>query len=173
MPGTQAAHEKTLTATLTAMAGASAIFGLGMLESGITFDFLQAVLDNDIARMVRFAVNGVSTDDEMLALNDIKRVGHTGSFLTSPMTMKYMRGMLSAPDTFERFNRGRWEKKGQRNAEDLARDKLKRIFDITRFTPLSPSVTKEVKRLREEVERVEGVSAQSAHFELTRDYFEF
>ena len=38
-------HEKTLTGLIPALAGANLIYGPGMLESGLTFDFAQLVLD--------------------------------------------------------------------------------------------------------------------------------
>ena len=39
MTDAQSGHEKTLTAVLPALAGANVIYGLGMLESGVTLDF--------------------------------------------------------------------------------------------------------------------------------------
>ncbi len=39
----QAGHEKTLTALMVALAGASIIYGAGMIESGVTFDCAQLV----------------------------------------------------------------------------------------------------------------------------------
>ena len=42
-------HEKTLTGLMAALAGANLIYGPGMLESGITFDFAQLVMDNEFA----------------------------------------------------------------------------------------------------------------------------
>jgi trimethylamine--corrinoid protein Co-methyltransferase len=152
------------------MAGASAIFGLGMLESGITFDFLQAVLDNDIARMVKFAVKGVSITEELMALDEIKEVGHTGNFMMSPMTFKYMRSMPSNPDTFERNNRSRWESSGRVNAEDAAKEKLLEIFKNHKPEPLSPSVSEDIRRLREEAEKAEGIKSDTVPFDLTEDF---
>lgn len=152
------------------MAGASAIFGLGMLESGITFDFLQAVLDNDIARMVKFAVKGVSVTKEMMALDEIKEVGHTGNFMMSPMTLKYMRSMPSNPDSFERNNRGLWESSGKLNAEDNAQERLLEIFRKHKPEPISTSVADDVRRLREEAERAEGKKSDVVPFYLTEDY---
>ena len=35
------------------------IYGLGMLESGITFDLAQLVLDCEFARMIKHTVNGI------------------------------------------------------------------------------------------------------------------
>ena len=42
----QSGHEKTLTALLPALAGANLIYCLGMLESGVTFDYGQLVMDD-------------------------------------------------------------------------------------------------------------------------------
>ncbi len=152
------------------MAGASAIFGLGMLESGITFDFLQAVLDNDIARMVKFAVKGVSVTEKFMALDEIKEAGHTGNFMMSPMTLEYMRSMPSNPDTFERNNRSRWESTGKVNAEDTAKEKLLDIFQNHKPEPISPSVAEDIRKLRKEAERAEGIESDMVPFNLTRNY---
>lgn len=43
------------------------IYGLGMLESGITFDFGQLVLDSEFARMIKHTVKGIPVDDGTLA----------------------------------------------------------------------------------------------------------
>ncbi|UCH98684.1 MAG: trimethylamine methyltransferase family protein, partial [Candidatus Aminicenantes bacterium] len=74
-------HEKTLTGLIPALAGANMIYGLGMLESGITFDFGQLVLDAEFARMIKHVVKGIPVDDETLAINVIKETGPFGDFL--------------------------------------------------------------------------------------------
>jgi len=38
---------------LSALAGAKLIYGMGMLELGITFSLTQLVIDNKIAKMVK------------------------------------------------------------------------------------------------------------------------
>ena len=45
MTDAQSGHEKTLTGLLPALAGANLIYGLGMLESGVTLDYGQLVMD--------------------------------------------------------------------------------------------------------------------------------
>ena len=45
---------------MAALAGANLIYGAGMTESGVTFDYAQYVLDNDMARMVKQTVQGLS-----------------------------------------------------------------------------------------------------------------
>ena len=72
----QTGHEKTLTGLLPALAGANQIYGAGMIESGVTFDLGQLVMDNEIARMIKFAVGGIATPFALRPelLNDLKTV---------------------------------------------------------------------------------------------------
>ena len=53
MVDAQSGHEKTLTGLLPALAGANLIYGLGMIESGMTFDFGQLVMDDEFAGMIK------------------------------------------------------------------------------------------------------------------------
>ena len=86
MGDAQSGHEKTLTALLPALAGANLIYGLGMLESGVTFDYGQLVMDDEFARMIKFAVSGVTVNDETLAVEDIAAVGSFGDFFSLDAT---------------------------------------------------------------------------------------
>ncbi len=56
---------------MAALAGANLIYGAGMTESGVTFDYAQYVLDNEIATMVKRAVGGIPVNDEDLGVEDI------------------------------------------------------------------------------------------------------
>ncbi len=63
------------------MAGANQIYGAGMIESGVTFDCAQLVIDDEIAAMIEYVVRGFRVDDEALAVEDIAAVGPFGDFL--------------------------------------------------------------------------------------------
>jgi trimethylamine--corrinoid protein Co-methyltransferase len=52
----QSGHEKTITGLLPALAGANLIYGLGMIEMGMTIDYGQLVMDNEFARMIKHVV---------------------------------------------------------------------------------------------------------------------
>ena len=47
---------------MAALAGANLIYGLGMIESGMTFDYGQLLMDNEIAKMIKFCVNWYSSE---------------------------------------------------------------------------------------------------------------
>ncbi|MHB8917632.1 MAG: ASKHA domain-containing protein [Desulfocucumaceae bacterium] len=50
------------------MAGANLIYGAGMLELGITFDYAIMVMENEMAAMIKKAVQRISVSGETLAL---------------------------------------------------------------------------------------------------------
>jgi len=120
----QIGHEKTLTGLLPALAGANIIYGLGMLEMGVTFSAAQLMMDADIAEMILFAVKGVTVNDETLSVDVTKEVGYRKDFLTHRHTFKN-RHIQSAPALMDRQMRNRWAEAGSTDmparAEALAR----------------------------------------------------
>ena len=86
LPDAQSGHEKTLTATFAALAGANVIAGAGIIESGLTFDFGQLVMDAELVGMIRQCAAGIRVDDETLAVDDICAVGSFGDYLSLDAT---------------------------------------------------------------------------------------
>ena len=140
MGDAQSGHEKTLTAVLPALAGANLIYGLGMLESGVTFDYGQLVMDDEIARMIKHVVSGIPVDDETLAVEDIAQVGSFGDFLSLDATLRHMREQ-SQPKLIDRRVREDWTSMGATDLHDRARARLSRSsprITRNRYPPRSP-----------------------------------
>lgn len=93
---------------LPALAGANIIYGLGMLELGMTLDFAQLVIDNEIAMMVKRSVSGISVNDEDLAVDVIRQVGAAGDFISSKHTRNHYKDAQSKSDLIDRRMRGAW-----------------------------------------------------------------
>ena len=104
-----------MTALMAALAGANLISGAGMTESGVTFDYAQYVLDNEVATMVKRAVGGIPVSDENLAVDDIHKVGSFGHYLGLQSTRKRGRE-LSQPQLLDRRGREGWEAAGSVDA---------------------------------------------------------
>lgn len=134
------------------------IYGLGMLESGITFDFGQLVLDAEFARMIKHVVKGIPVDDESLAVNVIKETGPFGDFLCHKHTLQRMRSQ-SQPEFIDRTMREGWEKKGSKNAYQKAAEKVKHILKTHNPEPLPQEVLDKIHAIvietEKEVERQE------------------
>jgi trimethylamine--corrinoid protein Co-methyltransferase len=147
----QSGHEKTLTGLLPALAGANLIYGLGMLEMGVTFSYGQLVMDCDFARMIKFVVNGIPVNDESLAVDVIREVGQFKDFLGHPMTFKFMRSQ-SQPQLIDRTRRDRWTAAGAKDLYTKANEKAIHILENHQPDPLPESILKEVRGIVDEVE---------------------
>jgi trimethylamine---corrinoid protein Co-methyltransferase len=148
----QTGHEKTLTALTAALAGTNLIYGLGMIESGVTFDYAQLVIDNEMARMIKQVVGGVRVDDESLAVDDIAAVGSFGDFLSLDATMRHMHE-TSQPELIDRRVREDWERRGATDMYQRAMEKAKDLLANHHPEPLPDDVYKQVRSIVDKADR--------------------
>jgi len=121
---------------MAALAGANLIYGAGMTESGVTFDYAQYVLDNDMARMVKHTVQGIPVSDENLDLADIHAVGSFGDYLSLDSTLRHMRD-LSTPRFMDRRVREDWKAMGGKDAYAAAKEAAVQILEEHHPEPLA------------------------------------
>jgi trimethylamine---corrinoid protein Co-methyltransferase len=133
------------------------IYGLGMLESGISFDFGQLVLDCEFARMIKHTVQGFQVTSDSLALDVIKEIGPGGHFLMHDHTLQGMRGQSQA-DLIDRQTRCVWEKAGATTAYERAVAKAKWILENHRPDPLPDEVLAGIRAIVVDTEREMGIS---------------
>ena len=138
------------------MAGANQIYGAGMIESGVTFDLGQLVMDNEIARMIKFAVAGIAVTDESMAVDDIAGVGAFGDFLSLDATLKHMRE-LSQPTILDRRVREDWESRGATDLATRARARALELVESHQPAPVDPDTAEQVRRIIEAADREKGV----------------
>ncbi len=133
------------------MAGANLIYGPGMLESGITFDFAQLVLDNEFARMIKQTVRGFRVDKENLAVDVIKSVGPRKDFLAQDHTLKHMR-THSRPELIDRSGMETWQASGSTDSYQRALEKTRDILQTHKPKPLPDKVLAEMRSIITETE---------------------
>jgi trimethylamine--corrinoid protein Co-methyltransferase len=131
---------------MAALAGTNLIYGLGMIESGVTFDYAQLVMDDEIARMVKHVVGGIRVDDETLAVDDIAAVGAFGDFLSLDATMRHMRE-ASQPELSDRRVREDWEARGGSDLYERSLLKARHILETHRPEPLPDDVRRRVRAI--------------------------
>jgi trimethylamine---corrinoid protein Co-methyltransferase len=141
---------------LPALAGANVIYGLGMLESGVTLDYAQLVIDAEIARMVKHVVGGIPVNDETLAVDDIHAVGPFGDFLSLDATLRNMR-TLSQPRFMDRRVREDWQAMGAEDACSAARREARRLLAEHRPPALPADVLAAMQEIVTEAEIDAGV----------------
>jgi trimethylamine--corrinoid protein Co-methyltransferase len=150
-------HEKTLTGLIPALAGANLIYGPGMLESGLTFDFAQLVLDNEFVRMIKHTIGGFVVDDESLAVEVIKAVGPARDFLTEPHTLKHLR-THSQPEFIDRNRMEKWKAAGATDIYARAAEKTRDILQNHQPQPLPEKIAADIQSIITETENELGVS---------------
>jgi trimethylamine--corrinoid protein Co-methyltransferase len=158
----QAGHEKTMTSLLPALAGANLIYGMGMLELGVTFSWTQLVIDNEIASMVKRVVQGVKITDDLLAVEVIKKVGAGKDFLAQKHTRQYMGSEQSKVKLIDRRMRGAWTKRGGKDLAEAAGEEARHILKNHKPAPLPKEVLSKLRSIVEEQEALEMEEAAKA-----------
>jgi trimethylamine---corrinoid protein Co-methyltransferase len=137
---------------MAALAGTNLIYGLGMIESGVTFDYAQLVIDDEIARMVKQVVGGIRVSDERLAVDDIASVGSFGDFLSLDATMAHMREQ-SRPALIDRRVREDWEERGGTDMYQRALERAREILETHVPEPLPDDVTQRLRDIVDDADR--------------------
>ena len=155
MVDAQSGHEKTLTGLLPALAGANLIYGAGMLESGMTIDYAQLVMDAEFARLIKHTVNGVEVSDETLSIDVINDVGAFHDFLSHEDTYRHMRSQ-SQSRLIDRRVREEWAADGATTLYDRARAEAMRILETHEPTPLPAGAAEEMAAIIADAKRELG-----------------
>ena len=138
------------------MAGANLIYGLGMIEMGMTIDYGQMVMDNEFARMIKYLVHGIPVNDETLAVDVIKEIGVGKDFLSHASTYKHMRTQ-SQPKLIDRRMREDWQAAGATDIYQRALEEARYILENHKPDPLPDDVMAAIRSIVEEAEAELGI----------------
>ena len=141
---------------LPALAGANLIYGLGMIEMGMTIDYGQLVMDNEFARMIKHVVQGITVNDKTLAVDVIHEIGVGKNFLSHDHTFKHMRSQ-SQPKLIDRRTREDWEAGGRTDIYQRALEEARYILENHKPEPLPENVLTTIRSIVEESEAELGV----------------
>ena len=138
------------------MAGANLIYGLGMLDMGVTFCYKQLLMDADVADMVKYTVAGIPVNDSTLSVDIIRQVGYAKNFLSHKDTFNN-RNIQSQPKLIDRNMRGRWEERGATTMTDRADTLLADIRQNHFASELPAEVLRQIRDIVNEAEDKYGV----------------
>ncbi len=154
----QAGAERALNRLMTALAGASVLFGQGMLETGIGFDIPTLLMDDEIIDYVLRMIGGFKVDAETLSVDLINQVGAFGTYLAEEDTFNRM-GELSNYNLMNRKNYDMWEADGKPMLNDLAHQRsLEILASHKQKNPLSEAKVKAIRQVLIDAEEELGVS---------------
>lgn len=152
LPDAQQGYDFSLTAMPAALAGANVIYGLGAIDSLITFDYAAMIMGAEQAKRILQVVGGITINDETMVLDLIDQVGPGGEYMTQQHTYDHMREMSSSK-LFNRLNRDAWEKKMKDSPiEDQAYAQAEKILENHKPMPLPDGAQESIDNLIKEYE---------------------
>ena len=100
----------------------------GLIDALTTFDFAKAVIDDEVAQMLKRVKRGISFNEEDLAVDLIKQIGPGGSYIVAKHTISRMKTEAVMTKIADRDARTIWEKKGSTDTQTRAMNKVKEIM---------------------------------------------
>lgn len=134
------------------------IYGAGMLDLGITFDFAQFVIDNEIYTMIRKVMDGIKVNDEALAVDLIKEIGPGGELVSHPHTFANFRKEQSSTSLFDRSMREAWIAGGKKDLAERAYAEAERIIATHKVPQLPNGVEATIRDIVLEAEEEYGMN---------------
>jgi len=117
------------------------IFNMGgLLDALMAFDFAKAVIDGEIAMMLKRLARGFEFSEAELAMDQVTEIGPGGMFAGTEHTLQRMRSAMYLADIADRDPRAQWRERGGLDAQARALRKAQEI--LTRLNPafLTPDV---------------------------------
>jgi len=148
----QAGIESALTLYTAALAGMNFIYdSAGALEGTLATSYGKVIIDNELCGMVARLLKGIEVSDETLAVDEICKVGSSGSYLGTAFTSKNFRKEHFIPSLLDRRTRDLWMAAGGDDIVKVARRKAKQVLKEHEVPPIESNVLKEAERYMSKV----------------------
>ena len=129
-----------------------------MIESGVTIDYATLVMDNDIARIIKYALGGIPTNDATLMVDEIIEVGSEEDFLSRMSTLKLMRQHQSKAGLIDRRVREEWEMDGSSDMYARCNERAKELVAGHQVAELPDDVKEQIRAIVVKAEKDAGVA---------------
>ena len=137
---------ETGMSTVSAVLGGVDLLNMGgLLDALMVFDFPKAVIDNEIALMLKQAAHGLQFSKENLALDVIAETGPGGMFLDKDHTFQRMRTGALLPEIADRSTRDQWDAKNKPDSQIKAMRRVREILRSDNPAVFSPDVDKRIR----------------------------
>jgi trimethylamine--corrinoid protein Co-methyltransferase len=153
LPGAQASWENSLSFLLPSLAGASVLFGIGLLDGSNLLTYESILIDAEMGATIRRLLGQVDTGDEAFAGELTHEMGPGGVYLDQAHTVRHMRQALSLPELSDRQSYEEWLAKGGRNRVEVAREEVREILATHKPAPLPDDVRQDMDEIIEAYSR--------------------
>jgi trimethylamine--corrinoid protein Co-methyltransferase len=141
----QAGYETGMSGIAGLLSGMDMFNIGGLIDALKTFDFAKAVIDDEMALMMKRMKRGISFNEEDLALDLIKEIGPGGSFITAKHTISRMKTEAVMTKIADRDARTIWEKKGATDTQTRAMKKVKDVMAANTASLIAPEIEEKLR----------------------------
>lgn len=141
----QAGYETGMSAMGGLVSGMDMFNIGGLIDALKTFDFAKAVIDDEIAQMMKRAKRGITFSDDELAVNLIKEIGPGGSYIVAKHTISRMKTEAVMTKIADRDPRTIWENKGATDIQTRAMKRVKEIMASNTTPLISPELDEKLR----------------------------
>lgn len=121
--------ERGIPAILSAISGAHSIHLYGGVYGEIAHSPIESILDDDLAGMIGRFIEGVTVNDETIALDLIHSVGPIpGHFLDKRHTYEWWKKEQFVQKYADILTYPEWERAGKKSCIDYAKEKMEKIL---------------------------------------------
>lgn len=149
-PDWQAGVDSSFSSYMAVLTMSDMLLGAGLLHGSRILSYEQLLMDCEIWSMLESMFKGIEVSPEGLALDVIKAVGQTGSYLSQRHTRQYMRQRWT-PTLIDRRPYNVWEEKRD-GARDWARVKAQQILQEYHPQGIDGNQDQELSRIIKMVE---------------------
>ena len=143
--------EAALTAILGKLSRGTLLHDVGYLECGLQGSYESILLGSELIGYAKAFMAPLPTDDEALALDEIKAVGPGGNHLARPYTRKHLRKIWQS-DLLDTTPHDRWEAEGSHTLLDRLKARVAALRAEPRAFELSAEVKAGLDAILAEVE---------------------
>lgn len=147
LPDAQAGMEAGMTLLAGALAGADIFGHLGICGVDQAASLPMLLLQHEIVQYLERFMEGFQVDDEHLALDVIRQVGHDGSFLDNEHTARHFRQELWFPQLLDRRYWDAWHEDGGTSMHQRCIAVKERLLASHASEPLAPETDREIDRI--------------------------
>ncbi len=141
----QAAYESQMSLWGAVMGHANMVMhGAGWLEGGLTASFEKMVLDAEMLQMMIAFMAGFRVDDDALALDAMREVGHGGHFFGAAHTLARYRDAFYEPMLSDWSNFESWREAGAKSVTERAAHAVTALLESYAPPALDPAVREAV-----------------------------
>ena len=116
----QSGYETGMSTTEAVLAGADMLNMCGLLGGLMAFDYAKAIIDNEIAMMLKRMCRGFEVGKDKMSLDLIAETGPGGTYMDKMHTIQNMRETAFLPKLASRDSRSQWEEKRRPEAHSSA-----------------------------------------------------